>query len=259
VAIAITATMDAGGLTVFSALPLLPLMALFWYLERLPRASVGFAWGRLSDYGLAVIYPVVVLGVAAIVAGVAGATHVAGANWEKAALNVAIVTIVTMLVALITEEGFFRGWFWASLERAGQSKTNVLLWTSITFALWHLSWVTLAKGYTLPPAQIVVFILNVAVIGAIWGLLRLISGSVIVSSVSHGIWNGGAYVLFGVGTKAGVLGITEHAIYGVEVGAIGLVLNFMFAVALWGWYRARGAVVRDRELRGSGERPPRMH
>lgn len=54
-AIAITTAMDAGGLSVFSALQLFPLMGLFWYLERLPRQSVGMAWGRGRDYGLAVL------------------------------------------------------------------------------------------------------------------------------------------------------------------------------------------------------------
>ncbi|HKZ73735.1 MAG TPA: hypothetical protein VJ011_06715 [Steroidobacteraceae bacterium] len=34
VAIAITTTLDAAGLSAFSALPLAALLALFWYLER---------------------------------------------------------------------------------------------------------------------------------------------------------------------------------------------------------------------------------
>jgi CAAX protease family protein len=245
VAIAITATMDANGLTVFSALPLLPLMALFWYLERLPRVSVGFVWGRARDYGLAVIYPLVVLGVATVVSVVAGAAHVAATNWEKAALNVGLITIATTLVVMVTEEGFFRGWLWASLERAGQDWIRVLMFSSVAFALWHLSWVTLAKGYTLPPEQIAIFITNAALIGAIWGLLRLISGSVIVASVSHGLWNGGAYVLFGVGTKLGALGIVagQSVIYGPEVGVVGLVLNLAFAAGLLVWWRTRSSRV----------------
>ena len=45
VAIAITTTMDACGLSAFSALPLFPLMGIFWYLEGLSRPSVGFVWG----------------------------------------------------------------------------------------------------------------------------------------------------------------------------------------------------------------------
>lgn len=240
VAIAITTAMDASGLSAFSALPLFPLMGLFWYLERLSRPSVGFVWGRWGHYGLATLYPLVVLGVAALIARLAGAVDLAGTDWNKACLNLALVAVSTILVAIVTEEGFFRGWLMASLERAGQAQTGMLVWSSVAFSMWHLSAVSLHTGFDLPAAQIPVFMVNAAVIGAIWGLMRLISGSVIVASVSHGIWNGGAYVLFGFGTKAGALGIHATALYGPEVGVLGLALNLVFAAALWQWWKARG-------------------
>jgi hypothetical protein len=82
---------------------------------------------------------------------------------------------------------------------------------------------------------------NAAVMGAIWGMLRLLSGSVVVSSLCHGVWNGGAYVFFGFGAKAGALGIQENAFYGPEVGVLGLALNLLFAAALWQWCRRLGA------------------
>ena len=134
---------------------------------------------------------------------------------------------------ILTEEGFFRGWLWASLEQAGQKRGWVLVISSLAFSLWHLSWVTLTTDGKLPIGQIPVFMVNVAVIGAIWGLLRWISGSVIVSSLSHGVWNGMTYVLFGFGTHVGALGIKETAIYGPEIGVLGLILNVVFAVVLW--------------------------
>jgi hypothetical protein len=77
--------------------------------------------------------------------------------------------------------------------------------------------------------------LNAAVLGGISGMLRLISGSVLVSSIGHEIWNGGADVLFGFGTKIGALGIQTTGIYSAEVGVLGLVLNLAFAAALWQW------------------------
>jgi hypothetical protein len=70
-------------------------------------------------------------------------------------------------------------------------------------------------------------LVNAAVMGAIWGMLRWISGSVIVASVSHGLWNGGAYVLFGFGTKVGALGVENTAVFGPEATALGL------------WWKAR--------------------
>ncbi len=239
-AIAITTAMDAGGLAAFSALPLFPLMVLFWYLQRLSRPSVGFVRGRWSHHGLAILYPSVVLGLTVLITVVAGAARFGSTDWKKASINLALIGISTILVAIITEEGFFRGWLWAALERAGQSPGRVLVWSSLAFSLWHLSAVALKTGFDLPARQIPVYLVNVAVIGAIWGLLRSTSGSVVVASVSHGVWNAGAYVLFGFGTKVGALGVQETAVYGPEVGALGLLLNLAFAAALWRWWKARG-------------------
>lgn len=83
------------------------------------------------------------------------------------------------------------------------------------------------------------FLVNATILGAIWGLLRWLSGSVIVASISHGVWNGMTYVLFGYGTKVGALGIKNTALYGPEVGVAGLGLNVVFFVTLWWWSRAR--------------------
>jgi membrane protease YdiL (CAAX protease family) len=239
VAIGITATMDATGLSAFSALPLLPLFGLFWYLQRFSAKEVGFAAGRPRDYGLAVLYPLLIMGSIAIVAALTGALHLAETHWNKAGLNLALVGGTTIPVALLTEEGFFRGWLWASLKRARLSEAGVLVWTSLAFALWHLSAVTLQTGFNPPPQQVPTFMLNAVVLGAIWGMLRLISGSIVLSSVSHGVWNGFAYVLFGFGTHVGALGIKQTAIYGPEIGLLGLGLNAAFAALLWFWYRAR--------------------
>jgi CAAX protease family protein len=188
-----------------------------------------------------VLYPLVVLGLLVIITAMTGAADLGQADWRKAGLNFLLVAVTTAVVVTVTEEGFFRGWLWASLERAGLKPGRILVRSSVAFALWHLSAVTLPTGFDLPAKQIPVFMLNAAVIGAIWGLLRWLSGSVIVSSVSHGLWNGGAYVLFGFGTKAGALGIKNTALYGPEVGVLGLALNLVFAAALWRWWKRRGS------------------
>ena len=238
-AIAITSTMDANGLSAFSALPLAPLLGLFWYLQRLSRAQVGFDWGRWHYYVLAVLYPVIVVAAITMVAAAAGAMDLSHTNWKKAGINFILVAFSTVLVAVITEEGFFRGWLWASLERAGLRKMAILIWSSIAFSLWHWSAVMLKTGFEPARSQVPVFMLNAAVIGAIWGLLRWQSGSVIVSSVSHGIWNGMAYVFFGFGTRAGALGIKNTGLFGPEIGVLGLAGNIAFLAALWMWYRQR--------------------
>ncbi|MGH9369645.1 MAG: lysostaphin resistance A-like protein [Thermoanaerobaculia bacterium] len=250
--------MDAGGLSALSALPLFPLTCLFWYLERLARQSMGFVWGQWRHYCLAALYPVAVLGAAGLVSAVAGAVDTSQTNWEKAWLNFALVAVSTFLAAILTEEGFFRGWLFAALERAGENRGRIVVWSSIAFSLWHVSAVTLSNGFALPVTQIPVFLVNAAVMGAVWGLLRSISGSVVVASLSHGVWNGGAYVFFGFGTRIGALGIKDTAIHGPEVGILGLALNLIFAAAIWRWWKARTSSSSREipEARERGHGPP---
>jgi uncharacterized protein len=167
----------------------------------------------------------------------AGAVDLSNTNWQKVLLNVLIVTISTTLVAVVTEEGFFRDWLWASLRRRGMSESRVLIFTSIAFAAWHISAVTLDTDFRSTPPQIPIYLLNAALIGIVWGILRWMSGSIIVASVSHGLWNGIAYVFFGFGTKTGALGIRNTAIFGPEIGILGLFSNALFALLLWRCWR----------------------
>lgn len=83
IAIAATTTMDATGLFMFSAFALLPLMFLFWCFDRLPAANIGFKLGRLSDYGLALLFPIIAISIVALIAAVAGAMNVSKTNWNK--------------------------------------------------------------------------------------------------------------------------------------------------------------------------------
>ena len=231
-AIAITTAMDANGLSAFSALPLLPLAAFGWWLERHSREAMGISWGRVRDYGLAIAYPAVVLGALVAIAWGADAIRPAAAGFTHVARDFAIMAGATIPAALLTEEGFFRGWLVASLRRIGSGAGWVLAASSVVFALWHVSAVSLHTGFDLPAAQIPVYLVNAAVIGAIWGAMRLRSGSIIVASVSHGLWNGGAYVLFGYGAKTGSLGIEHPEVFGPESGYLGLLLNIAFLAPL---------------------------
>jgi membrane protease YdiL (CAAX protease family) len=233
IATGITTTMDATGLSVFSALPLFPLAAALWAWERFSRVEMGLAWGSLRDYGLALLHPLLVIGTVTAFAALAGQIDTRQTDWGKAGLNLLLMGVSTTLVVILTEEGFFRGWLWASCRRAGFGETAVLVWSSVAFSLWHVSAVTLETGFDLPAPQIPVYLVNATLMGAIWGMLRLASGSIIVASVGHGVWNGLAYVLFGFGTKVGALGVEATPIYGPEVGVLGLVLNALFAFALW--------------------------
>jgi membrane protease YdiL (CAAX protease family) len=239
-AIACTTVMDAIGLSNFNAFPLIPLFVLFWYLQRLSRAEIGLTWGRWPDYALALFYPALVLGVLGLIAWLSGAVTPTATDWAKTVLSLVFSILVTILLAIVTEEGVFRGWLWASLQRAGVTERGLLVWTSVAFAVWHLSTALLPTDFHPPIAQVPIYILNAAVIGFTWALMRQRSGSIVVTSVSHGVWNGLVYTLFGVGPTLGVLGIHNTGVFGPEVGLVGLALNLAFAAVLWvGYSRVR--------------------
>jgi uncharacterized protein len=235
--------MDATGSSVFSSLPLFPLLIIFGYAQRFSIQELGFrlrasqAW---RCYGVAILYPAIAMALIAAAAAASGALHAAPVphSHRAAWVNVLIVAAATIPVALVTEEGFFRGWLWASLLRAGAKPVAVLGLTSIAFALWHWSSVLLPTGFNPPIAQVPAFMLNAVALGIIWGLLRSISGSLLVSSVSHGIWNGLAYVLFGYGSHVGMLGIANTAVFAPETGLLGVAVNAAGVAALWAWRRA---------------------
>lgn len=240
-AIASTAALDAVGFGI-NILPLVLLFFLFWYLQQLSRIEIGLTWGHWRDYGLALSYPALVLALIGLVAWLSGAVTVNSIDWSKTLIYFfAAQLLPTIVFALVTEEGIFRGWLWASLQRARVTELWVLVLTSAAFAAWHIS--TAVLLYHLPLAQVPVYILNAGVIGFVWALMRRRSGSIVVTSISHGVWNSLTYVLFGYGTALGVLGIHNTIVFGPEVGVFGLALNLAFAAVLWvGYSRARAAV-----------------
>jgi len=235
-AIAITTTMDASGYSAFSALPLMPLFGLLWWWQKFSKAEIGFKRGKRSHYAYAVAYPLVVMSLLTVAAALGGAIDISGTDWNKAMINLFAGAIGTILVGLVTEEGFFRGWLWAGLKKNGLSDSITLIVTTLAFTAWHISAVTLETGFDLPAKEVPIYLVNATLIGLNWGLLRLVSGSIIVASVSHGVWNGLAYALFGFGEKTGALGIQDTWLFGPEVGLLGIVINLAIAIGFWRYY-----------------------
>lgn len=236
-AIATNTIANAGGLPSVGAFLLFPVIGIFWYLTRYSRKELGLALGPLRYYGLGLLHPVLVLGLISLVAWLIGAINIQNPNWSKVALSFAVTALVSIVVAIATEEGFFRGWLWAALKRAGLNRRSVVLLTGIAFGVWHLPFALLTSGYDPLSAEVPLFITNASIIGIAWGLLRLGSGSLIVPAVTHGVWNSAVYVLFNFGAETGALGIHNTSVFGPEAGWLGLVLNLGYAAGLWLLYR----------------------
>ena len=182
------------------------------------------------------LYPGLVIGLTVLVAMLAGAADASDLDWPKLGKNLLLMSVTGIPMLVLTEEGFFRGWLWASLGRAGKSAGVALLWSSLAFSLWHITWAIVDEGLGLPLRQVPVYLVNAAVMGIGWGLLRWISGSVLVASFSHALWNAFAYTLFGAGPIEGALHVQPSPIFDVETGLVGLAVNLLFVVGLWtGW------------------------
>jgi membrane protease YdiL (CAAX protease family) len=235
-AIVITTTMDATGYSMFSALPLILLTGLFWYLQKFTKKEIGLTLGNWKSHGWAVAYPLLVLGLTAAIAWFFGAIDTSEADWNKTILNVGLMSSTGVIMVMITEEGFFRGWLWAALKRAGRSDLQILLITSLGFTLWHVSAISLDTGFDIPLREIPIYLISTTILGLIWGILRMVSGSVLVPAVSHAVWNGIDYPLYGFGEKVGALGITDTHLFGPEVGLLGILLGLAFLALIWRKY-----------------------
>ncbi|MGH8108178.1 MAG: CPBP family intramembrane glutamic endopeptidase [Arenimonas sp.] len=248
VAIAITAAMDATGLANLSFASLFPLMLIFWGVQRLSWKSIGFKLGGFRHYGLALLQPTVVIGLISLICVMSGVVDISHANWLQARSDFLFTIAISFPLAIVTEEGFFRGWLYASLQRAGLSELQVMIWTGVAFSLWHIPAVSMNTEDALPLAQIPVLLINAVLIGATWAMLRSISGSIIVTSLCHAVWNACVYVLFGFGTTVGVLGVKQPAIYSPESGLWGLAVNLVLAALLWNRWKKKQA---RKQLAGS--------
>jgi len=207
-----------------------------WAAQRLTRREVGIATGDAGSYAIAVAYPVGIIGCVVLGAWMAGLIDPSAFSARTTFRRLTLNFLVTFVFALITEEGFFRGALWGSCMRAGLSPARTLLWTSVAFGLWHLAVPIIEPDFAQPLAKVPQYVIGATVFGVAMGLLRMRSGSIVVPSFCHALWNATAYTLFGTGEKVGQLGVADPGIWDPERGSAGLALAILVA-ALW-WWRA---------------------
>ncbi len=230
------------------------MLVVVWAGQRLTRREVGLTLGDGTSYGVALAYVAGIIGLVALGAVASHALDLANFSGSTAARRLALNFLVTFALTLVTEDGFFRGVLWGSCERAGFSPANTVIWTSVAFGLWHLAVPIVDPDFSQPMSKVPQYVLGSTAFGAAMGLLRLRSGSVVVPSACHALWNATTYTLFGAGEKTGQLGVADHSVWDPERGYAGLVLAVIAGAILWWWVRPGRSS--GREMRPPSRTPP---
>jgi len=141
---------------------------------------------------------------------------------------VAVSALFTFIAALITEELAFRGYILTKLRKLGDRRS---LWlSSLLFGVWHypaaiILWDLGIFGSTL-------YVLNISLLGVLFGYVFLKSKSLVACSISHAVWNALEYSLFGVGNTEGLFAGSSRVLFDPEEGIIGTVVLTIVALVL---------------------------
>jgi uncharacterized protein len=209
------------------------MMIALWAMDRLTKREVGIAAGDLESYVIALAYAVIIIGGVALGAWAAQLIDLRAYSAATVFRRLSLNFLVTFVLALVTEEGFFRGALWGSCERAGFAPAKTVIWTSLAFGLWHFAVPIIDPDFAQPLSKVPQYVIGSSIWGVAMGLLRLRSGSIVVTSFCHAFWNAAVYTFFGAGEKVGQLGISDTSIWDPERGYAGLVLAAVMAVLLW--------------------------
>ena len=188
--------------------------------------ELGLEFGTFRDYIWAILYP---LGICLPIIFIAILTgNMGGFNYTSQTVGkIVYLFFYTLILAFATEEGFFRGWLFGIMERDQINPRIILILTAIAFSLWHFPLFFMDTNFVW--SMLPFYLMGGVVGGLTFGLLRYISGSIIVSSFSHALWNTVVYILFGSGTAIGIMGIKSFNIYHPE-DMWGLVFGILFMV-----------------------------
>ena len=237
--------MLATGQGAFYSLWLAVMMIALWAAQRLTKREVGIAVGDPKSYFVALAYAVGIIGCVAAGAWAAQLIDLKDYSAATAFRRLSLNFLVTFVLALITEEGFFRGALWGSCERAGFTPAKTVIWTALAFGLWHFAVPIIDPDFAQPLGKVPQYVIGSTVFGVAMGLLRLRSGSIIVPSACHALWNASVYTFFGSGEKMGQLGIADPSIWDPERGYAGLVLAVLAAGLLWWWAKPSHRVLSE--------------
>lgn len=210
------------------------------------RFSLGLRRSGWRFWGLALLLPLLVLGVSYGLAWISGAATLVvptESGWLRTLLlDLTIGLLFTSLFALSEEIGF-RGYMLPRMLSLGTKRA--LVFSGFLFATYHLPIIFLtpfymAEGNRLLTIPILLLLLTAA--GVIYGALRLAADSIWPSTILHGVFNS----FLGLFASLTVLN-SPAAIY--LVGESGLLtLLITAAIALWLLQRQQTTMVRSTAL-----------
>ncbi|MBL8645451.1 MAG: CPBP family intramembrane metalloprotease, partial [Rhodospirillaceae bacterium] len=225
------------GQSILYNLWLVALMIAVWVRMKLTRREVGLVLGDGPSYAVALLYVVVPIGIVALGAWAAGLIDLKDYSTTTAVRRVVLNALVTFALTMLSEDGLFRGALWGACERSGFSPAKTVIWTSVAFGLWHLAVPFIEADFNQPLIKVPQYVIGSTAFGFAMGLLRLRSGSIVVPSACHGLWNATVYTFFGYGPKSGLLGIPDPSVWDPERGYIGLALVIIAAGLMWVWVK----------------------
>jgi membrane protease YdiL (CAAX protease family) len=135
--------------------------------------------------------------------------------------------LITALGAGLTEELAFRGYLIRRMKSLGSLKA--LLLSAVLFGVWHFP-TSLFVLHTDWPTRLV-YVLNISLLGFLFGHVFLQSRSLIPPSLFHGIWNALDYTFFGFGSTRGIFAGTSRILFDPDEGIVGTVV--LLAAVIW--------------------------
>lgn len=125
------------------------------------------------------------------------------------AATMILLGIVTVLVQVLAEEAFFRGWLQPVLVRAWGVVPGVLV-GAVAFSVLHVA------GGAREPLSLINLVLG----GVVFGVLALLGRGIAAPLMMHWAWNGTEQLLFGLDPNPGVGGF--GAVWDFELAGAGL-------------------------------------
>lgn len=210
------------------------------FVHKAPIKDLGFRKCTLGQLAEGIILPIAILGLVACVDLFSGAAHFVPLTELRNPFTGSTVNTVldlgwflllnaTILFFLefVTEELMFRGYILGKFVALGELKGVVL--SSLFFGVWHFPIAIWGTG--LDPVRTPLYLVNMALLGAAFGLLFVESRSLIPVAAFHALWNSLEYNLFGFMDQRALLVGSARVVFDPEEGCIGTIV-LILAVAI---------------------------